>query len=148
MLTSALAFALLAVNPVGGLWLAIPFALYKLRYPVWLTLAFGVPLAYVQVLVVDYGWTLMARWSWWLQLLERRRSPRVEKLMAARGAFWTTVVLAPLIGPWQIMAFMRYAQVPQRRVALPILLGLLWIGAVIAAGCIHLPHLFGHWNPR
>ena len=74
---------------------------------------------------------------------ERRRSPRVERLVAARGGFWLTLVLAPLIGPWLVMAFMRYAQVPQRRVALPILLGILGSASFVALACVFFPKLLG-----
>jgi hypothetical protein len=137
-----LAFVTLAINPFGGLWFAIPFALYHLHYPVWYTLLLGVPLAYVQVAAVDLGWALLARLAWWHRFLERRRSPRIERLTQRRGAFWLTVLMAPLVGPWLLMAFMRYAQVPQRRVALPILLGLSWNGSAIALGFTYLPRLF------
>jgi hypothetical protein len=39
------------------------------------------------------------------------------------------------------MAFMRYAQVPLRRVALPLFLGLLWNGSAIASVCVLAPRL-------
>lgn len=136
------AFSLLAINPVGGLAVAVPFAVFKLHYPAWLILAVGIPLAYVQVLTVDLGWTLLARTGWWFRFLERRRSARIEKLIASRGAFFGTMVLAPLIGPWLVMAFMRYAQVPQRRVALPILLGITWAAVAFVAACTVVPELF------
>ncbi len=136
------AFVMLAINPFGGLLVALPFALLKLGYPVWLALALGVPLSYVQVLAIDLGWSLLARLPWWHRFLERRRSKRIERLLASRGAFWLTVLLAPLIGPWLVMAFMRYAQIPQRRVALPILLGQSWNAAAIAGCCLFLPYLF------
>ena len=86
--------------------------------------------------------TVLARIPAWHRFLDRRRSPRVERLVAARGGFWLTVLFTPLIGPWLVMAFMRYAQVPQRRVAAPILLGLLWCAAGIAALCVLVPRLF------
>jgi hypothetical protein len=136
------AFVTLAINPVGGLLVAIPFAILRLGYPPWLTVIAGAPLAYVQVLVVDLGWTYLARISAWHRFLERRRSPRVERLVAAGGRFWLTLVLAPLLGPWLVMAFMRYAQVPQRRVAAPILLGLLGVATGIALLCVFVPRLF------
>ena len=134
-----LAFITLAINPVGGLLLAIPFALLELRYPVWRAMALGIPLAYLQVIAVDLCWDLLIQLPWWRRLLERRRSPRLERLVEARGAFWSTVVAAPLVGPWVLMAFMRYAQVPQRRVALAILLGLSWNASAVAALCVYAP---------
>lgn len=137
-----LAFVTLAVNPVGGLLVAIPFATFQLGYPGWLSVVAGVPLAYVQVAVLDLLWAQLARIPAWHRFLERRRSPRIERLTASRGNFWLTLLLAPLIGPWLVMAFMRYAQVPQRRVALPILLGLGWSAAGIAAACALVPWVF------
>src|ERR1700691_4526013 len=109
-----LAFALLAANPFGGLLVAIPFAMLKLHYPAWVATAMGAPLAYLQVVVVDASWSWLARIPGWQRFLERRRSPRVARLVASRGAFWITFVVTPLLGPWLVMAFMRYAQVDQR----------------------------------
>ncbi|MFT3843223.1 MAG: hypothetical protein QM723_39935 [Myxococcaceae bacterium] len=126
-------FALLAANPVGGLLVAVPYALVRLDFPAWATVLAGAPLAYLQVVAVDLGWGLFDRFPAWRRLLEKRRSPRVERLLQSRGGFWITFVAAPLIGPWLVMAFMRYAQVPQRRVAAPILLSLLATAAVVAA---------------
>ncbi len=135
------AFVTLAINPIGGLLVAIPFAVLKLGYPAWIAVVAGTPLAYVQVLVVDLGWTWLARIPGWHRFLERRRSPRVERLVAAQGGFWLTVLLAPLIGPWVVMAFMRYAHVPQRRVALPILLGISVGATAIGLACAFAPDL-------
>jgi hypothetical protein len=138
----AIAFVILAINPIGGLMMAIPFAILKLHYAAWLAVTAGIPFGYVQVLAIDLGWTSLDRLGWWHRFLERRRSPRVERLLASRGSFWLTVILAPLIGPWLVMAFMRYAHVRQRRVALPILLGLGWNASAIAACCVFVPRLF------
>jgi hypothetical protein len=132
----------LAANPVGGLALAIPFAVLKLHYPAWASIIAGVPLAYLQVPAVDGAWHLLNRAPVWTRLLERRRSPRVERLLASRGAFWVTFFATPFLGPWLVMAFMRYAQVTQRRVALPILLALTATAAVIAFACALVPHAF------
>ena len=100
-----------------------------------LAVAAGTPLAYVQVLAVDLGWTWLARIPGWHRFLQRRRSVRVERLVAGGGSFWLTLLLAPLIGPWLVMAFMRYAQVPQRRVALPILIGIAMVATAIGLTC-------------
>jgi hypothetical protein len=126
-------FALLAANPFGGLLIAVPFALVKLGFPAWATVLAGAPLAYLQVVVVDLGWGLFDRFPAWRRLLEKKRSARVERLLQSRGGFWITFVAAPVLGPWLVMAFMRYAQVPQRKVAAPILLSLLATAAVVAA---------------
>jgi hypothetical protein len=140
--TGAYVFATLAVNPIGGLLVAIPYAILRLGYPAWLTVIAGVPLAYVQVVVVDLAWTSLGRIAAWHRFLERRRSPRVERLIASRGGFWITLVCTPLIGPWLVMAFMRYSQVPQRKVALPIVLGLCASATSIALACVFVPRLF------
>jgi hypothetical protein len=139
---SDLAYAALAVNPIGGILVAIPFATFKLGYPIWLCVASGVPLTYVQVLVADGAWDLLQRVPACRRFLERSRSARLERLVAARGLFLPTVILAPLVGPWAVMVTMRYLQVPQRRVALPILLGIAWIATLIAALCVAVPERF------
>jgi hypothetical protein len=137
-----LAFALLAANPFGGLLVAIPFAVLKLHYPAWVAATMGAPLAYLQVIVVDTSWSLLARIPAWQRLLERKRSPRVARLVASRGAFWITFIATPLLGPWLVMAFMRYAQVEQRRVALPIFASLACTAATLACACAIVPHAF------
>ncbi|MFI5296720.1 MAG: hypothetical protein ACHREM_01370 [Polyangiales bacterium] len=130
------------MNPIGGLVVAIPFAVFTLHYPAWVAWASGVPLAYVQVIAIDVFWTQLIRMRWWCAFLERRRSPRVEKLVASKERFWTTVVVSPIIGPWLVMAFMRYAQIRHRAVALPLLLGLAWSSGALALACAFLPRLF------
>jgi hypothetical protein len=135
-------FAALAANPVGGLLVAIPFAMLRLHYPIWLSIVAGAPLAYLQVLVIDLTWSVLARAPAWGRFLERRRSPRVERLLASRGGFWITFFATPLIGPWLVMAFMRYAHVNQRRVALPILAALTCTAAIVAVLCTVVPRVF------
>lgn len=135
-------FATLSINPFGGMMLSIPFAVFHMRWPAWLALLLGLPLSYVQVLAVDGLWSQLTRLRWWRGFIERRRSPRVERLVASRGSFWLTALLSPLVGPWLVMSFMRYAHVPLRRVALPLALGLVWNGAAIALACAYLPRLF------
>jgi hypothetical protein len=137
-----LAFIALAANPVGGLLVAIPVAVFQLHYPAWIAALAGVPLAYLQVIAVDLAWSFLRQAAWWRNMLERRRSPRVERLLASRGGFWITFVAAPLIGPWLVMAFMRYACVPQRRVALPIVLALLCTAVSLAIACTVIPGVF------
>jgi hypothetical protein len=137
-----LAFITLAINPIGGLLIAIPFAILKLGYPAWLAVVEGVPLAYVQVIVVDLAWSLLRRWGAFNRFLERQRSPRIERLMASRGAFWSTFFVAPTAGPWVVMAFMRYAQVPQRKIALPVLLGISVVATIVAVLCVVVPQWF------
>ena len=131
-----------AINPIGGLAIAIPFAVIKLRYPPWFVMLTGVPLAYVQVLVVDFGWTTLNRLPVWRALIERRRSERLERLAASEGAFIPTAVLSPVIGPWLVMAVMRYARVPQRQVMAPILLAIFLFAAGATALSVYAPGLF------
>lgn len=137
-----LTFVALAINPIGGLVAAIPVAMLALSYPGWVAVAAGVPLAYVQVIVVDTCWSQLERWPAWRRMIEARRSARIARLMDSGGAFLPTLVLAPIIGPWVVMAFMRYAGVPQRRVAAPMLLGILWMAALLATACALVPSWF------
>jgi hypothetical protein len=141
-MSSQLAFALLAANPVGGLTVAIPFALLKLDFAPVPTVAIGVPLAYIQVLVVDACWTWLERLGWWRRLIERSRGKWAERLVASRGAFWVTFLVTPIIGPWMVMALMRWAGVKQRRVAPAILSSLLVASSAIAALCVVVPAAF------
>jgi hypothetical protein len=127
-----LTFALLAANPVGGLLVAVPYGMLRLHYPIWLTLVAGTPLAYLQVLAIDASWTLLARIPTWQRFLERMRSSRIERLVASGGGFWITFCATPFVGPWLVMSFMRWARVPQRRVALPILMALFATAAAVA----------------
>jgi hypothetical protein len=142
MSPSDAAFAALAANPVGGLLVAIPFAILKLHYPTWKAVLAGVPLAYLQVLVVDGAWGLLNRLSWWRRLLQTRRGAWVRRLMDSQGGFWVTFVASPIVGPWLVMALMRYTQVPQRRVALPIVLSMALFATGLSLACALTPQLF------
>lgn len=137
-----MSYVALAILPVGGILLAVPLALLHLDYPIWLVLLTAPALAYIQVLIVDLGWSALERWPWWRRVLERRRSRRVERLVESRGAFWATFFAAGLISPWVVMAFMRYARLPQRRVALPIYLAMLTVTIVATAICVFVPEWF------
>jgi hypothetical protein len=142
MTSGDVAFATLAANPIGGLLVAIPFGVLKQHYPLWQVVVTGVPLAYLQVFAVDLAWSFFIRAAWWRRLLEKRRSKTVERLLASKGGFWITFVSAPVLGPWMVMAFMRYAQVPHRRVAVPIALSMLCFATGLAALCMAVPRLF------
>lgn len=138
-----LSYFLIAAQPFGGILVSIPLGYFSLDYPLWFLFVSSPPLAYVQVVVVDLLWTQLERWPRLRAFLDRRRSPRVERLLASRGAFWPTFTLTPLVGPWVIMAFMRYARIPQRRIALPILLSLTTVTVAVLAACTLVPHWFG-----
>jgi hypothetical protein len=142
MTSGDFAFATLAANPIGGLLVAIPFGVLKQHYPLWRVVLTGVPLAYLQVFVVDLAWSVFIRAAWWQRFLDRRRSKTVERLIASKGGFWITFFACPVLGPWAVMAFMRYAQVPHRRVALPMALSLLCFAAALSALCIYAPRMF------
>jgi hypothetical protein len=135
-------FVLLAVNPFGGLLVAIPFAILKLHYSAWVATLVGTPLAYVQVAVVDLAWSVLGRWPAWERFVLARRSKRIERIVASGGSFWVTFLATPFVGPWLVMAFMRYAQVRQRRIAVPILCALLCTAAAVAAACDLAPRAF------
>lgn len=140
-----LLFAMLAVNPLTGIMTAIPMAIFKLDYPFWLPALIGVPLTYVQVIIIDVGWDQLNKYPWWQRTLDKRRSPRIEKLMASGGSFWSTAIVTPMVGPWIVMAFMRYAKIPQRRVALPILTGMSLAALVITSICVYAPQVIAGW---
>lgn len=137
-----LAYALLAANPIGGLTVAIPVALLKLDFAPVPTVAAGIPLAYLQVLVVDACWSRLERLGWWRRLIERSRGKWADRLVASRGAFWVTFAATPILGPWMVMALMRWVGVGQRRVAPAILSSLLVASTVIAALCVFVPAVF------
>ncbi len=131
-----------SINPVGGLLVSIPWGILKMGYPPWVVLITAPPLGYVQVIVVDVLWDQLRQLGYVRRFLEEKRSPRIERLLQRSGAFLPTVLATPLVGGWGVMLAMRYAQVPQRRVALPILLSLLLIAAATAVVCLAVPRFF------
>ena len=141
-MTGYLAFALMAANPIGGLTVAIPFALLKLGYSPGPVVAIGVPLAYLQVLVVDGCWNTLERMGWWRRMMAKSRGKWANRLVESRGAFWITFVVTPIIGPWMVMALMRWAGVPQRQVATAILSSQVVAASIIATLCVFIPALF------
>ena len=141
-MSNYLAFALLAANPIGGLLVAIPFAMLKLDYSPWFTVATGVPLAYVQVFVIDLSWSRLERLGWWKRLMQKSRGKWADRLVQSRGAFWITFVATPIIGPWLVMALMRFIGVPQRRIALALVSSMVTLASVIAALCVFVPAVF------
>src|SRR5678816_2932563 len=99
---SWLGFVILAVNPLGGLLFAIPYAATVLHVSPWLAALLGWPLAYVQVAFVDVMWTTLARWPWWARLIERKRTPRLERMAASENMFWLVLVFGTILGPWLV----------------------------------------------
>lgn len=134
-------FVALAVNPFGGLLFAIPYAKLVLHVSPWLAALIGWPLAYVQVVLVDVLFATLSRVGWWQRLMERKRTPRLQRLTTSPYMFWLILLFGTFIGPWLVMAIMRYAGVPHRRIVLPMALSLGWNAAVIAAVSIYAPKL-------
>lgn len=135
------AFALIAANPFMGLFVAIPYATFGLDYPAWAAALAALPFAFLQVPIIAVAYDLLQARPGWRAFLERRRSARVDRLIRSGGAFWPTLLISPLIGPWLAMSLYRYAGVPARKVALPMFLGLGWFAAVVAAVCTLAPEL-------
>jgi len=126
------AFVALAVNPFGGLLFAIPYANVALGMSPWWAALIGWPLAYVQVVFVDVLWKTLWQIGGWRRLVERKRTPRLERMASSRYMFWLILLFGALMGPWLVMAVMRWANVPHRRIAVPMALSLGWNAAGIA----------------
>ena len=137
-------FIVLAVNPFGGLLFAIPYAQTVLNVSPFLAAALGLPLAYVQVLFIDLMWNTLCRIDGWKRFIERKRTPRLERMATSKSAFWMIVLFACFLGPWLVMAVMRYANVPHRRIAFPMALSLGWNASVIAILATWAPRLLPH----
>ena len=139
MTALVIAFVLASINPIGGLMVSLPLAIFKLHWPAWFAVLLGVPLAYVQVIVVDLFWQRLLAWPTWTRLVERRRSPRLEQILAHRYAPWLLAVASPWLGPWLVMAVARFGGRRQSQLALPLLFGLTYVGIGIAAICVYAP---------
>jgi hypothetical protein len=139
--TSALvaAFVLTSMNPIGGMTVSVPLAVFKLHWPAWFAVLLGVPLSYVQVLVVDLFWDRLQRWPRWLLFVEKRRSPRLDRIVAHRYAKWLLAIASPWLGPWLVMAVARFGGRRHAELALPLLFGLSYVGVGIAAICVLAP---------
>lgn len=131
-----------SINPIAGLLASVPWAILKLHYPLWVVIVSGPPLAYVQVIVADLLYSALRRLSYVNRLLEKKRSPWVEKLLASNGSFLTVFIATPLVGPWLVILVMRYANIGQRQVAIPILLALTFVALSIGVLCTTLPSFF------
>lgn len=134
-------FFVLCVNPFGGLMFAIPYAYGVLHLSPWLAAIIGWPLSYVQVVVVDLFWNALWKIAWWRRLIERKRTPRLERIAASKTMFWSVVAFGCFLGPWLVMAVMRLANVPHRRVGPALALSLLWNAALIAFLTLYVPQL-------
>lgn len=140
-LLAVIGFVLTAINPWGGMFVAIPIAIYTLDWPAWFACLLGIPLGYVQVIVVDRLWERSMRWPWWVQLLEKRRSERLTNWLARDDAKWWLAIFGVWFGPWLVTAFARFAGHPVGRVAMPLLFGISYLTVGTAIVCKIAPQL-------
>ncbi len=138
----ALSFVLLSLSPAPGLLAAIPLAILKLGYPPWFVLLTATPLAYVQVFAVHLLWESLQKLSFVKNVIENKRSARVDSMLATGGSFVPVFLATPVIGPWGVVIFMKYGRVPLRKVALPIAVSLACIALVVTGLCVYVPAFF------
>lgn len=134
-------FVLACVNPFGGMFVAIPLAMFKLDWPAWFAVLLSVPLAYAQVAVVDVLWERLLAWPWWVGLIEKRRSPRLSALLARDDARLWLALFGVWAGPWLVTAVARYSGHTVKRVALPLLFGITYVAVGTALACTYAPDL-------
>ena len=134
-----LAYVLVGLNPFGGLFLAIPLALFKLHYPTAVALFLSVALSFVQVLVVDFFWERLASWDAFVKFVDGKRSERLEGYLKSRWAGPWIALISPWVGPWLIMALARFAQMRLRQVGPALFAGLLYVGAITTGLCLFAP---------
>jgi ABC-type molybdate transport system permease subunit len=75
------------------------------------------------------------------RVVTRRRTPRLERMASSTHMFWLVLAFGTVLGPWLVMAVMRYAKIPQRRIALPMALSIGWNAAAIACVVVYAPYL-------
>ncbi|MDB4976919.1 MAG: hypothetical protein JWN48_5260 [Myxococcaceae bacterium] len=134
-------FVVACINPFGGMFVALPIAIFKLAWPPWFAVALSVPLAYVQVVVVDVLWERLAAWPWFRGVIEKRRSERLTNLLARDDAKLWLSIFGVWFGPWLVTAFARFSGHTVGRVALPLLFGLTYVAIGTAAVCKLAPEL-------
>lgn len=144
MAAYVVAFVLSGLNPFGGAFVAIPIGIYKLGMAPWLAVALTIPLVYAQVIVVDLAWDRLLAWPAWLRFLEKRRSERLERILARRDAGLWLALLGPWIGCWLVTAAARFGGHRQSKVALPLLIGITYLGVITGAICTFAPE----WLPK
>ncbi|HEY6879362.1 MAG TPA: hypothetical protein VI299_15150 [Polyangiales bacterium] len=134
-------FVVACVNPFGGMFVAIPIAMFKLDWPAWFAVLLSIPLAYLQVAAVDVMWERLLAWPWWVGVIEKRRSPRLSALLAHDDARLWLALLGVWAGPWLVTAVARYSGHTVGRVALPLLFGITYVAVGTALACTYAPHL-------
>jgi hypothetical protein len=134
-------FVINAINPWGGMFVAMPIAIYKLDWPAWFACLLGIPLGFVQVIVVDRMWERSLRWPFWVRLLEKRRSERLTNWLARDDAKLWLALFGVWFGPWLVTAFARFSGHQVGRVALPLLFGITYVAIATAAVCKIAPEM-------
>ena len=77
------------------------------------------------------------------QYVSRKSRGRwADRLVQSRGAFWITFAATPVLGPWLVMALMRWVGVPQRRIALALVCSMVTLATVVATLCAFVPAVF------
>jgi hypothetical protein len=141
MWTYVVLFVLAGLNPFGGMFVAMPIAIFKLDWPPWLGVVLAVPLGYVQVIVIDVLWERLLAWPWFMHAIEKRRSEKLTNLLARDDAKLWLAIFGVWIGPWLVTAFARFAGHSVARVALPLLFGLTYLAIGTAVVCKLAPEL-------
>jgi hypothetical protein len=141
-IAGAVSFVVLSIAPIPGIIASIPLAVLKLAYPPWIVPLIAMPLSFVQVLVVNYLWDQLQTLTAVKNVIEKKRSARVDALIASGGSFWPVYIATPLLGPSLIMMFMRYARISLRHVWLPMALSLMTLAVVVTALCVYVPAWF------
>jgi hypothetical protein len=134
-------FVLMALNPIGGAFIAVPIAIWKLNWPITAAVVVTAMLAFVQVLVVEFGWSWLQTRPRFMGFVERKRSPRLTAMLTSPWAPLWIALLGPWIGPMTVMAIARFSAIPFGRVGPPLFVGLLYVCALTAAAAHYAPQL-------
>jgi hypothetical protein len=141
MLTLISAFVIASVNPFGGIFVAIPLAIFKLAWPAWFAVGLAVLLSFTQVLAVDLLWNRLLRFQGWAGFIEKRRSPRLDGWLAHRHAWAWLCIASPWVGPWFVTAVARFSGQRGLRIMLPLFFGLMYVGTIVGVVCVYAPDL-------
>ena len=76
-----------------------------------------------------------------VELVDKRRSPRLEQMLESRWASLWIAAISPWVGPWMVMAFSRFAQRGLKHVGLPLFAGLGYVGVLTGVLCDYAPDM-------